>query len=137
VFEDDPSDMPVARPSEDVYQKSDAFQQRWQKGRNSFWETIFSAYDKLADFATVDPLGAIWHLDHKREFSNQAFDANKALPLVDCGPAHPPPCDQIPDFVLKHLAQFNRTEASIPREDIGGAVCSSMLGCRHVWCKCS
>ncbi|CAB9512449.1 expressed unknown protein [Seminavis robusta] len=134
VYEDDPNnDMPEPRPDEDVYQKSKEFQQRWQKGRNSFWETIFQKYAKFVDFSTVDPHGSIWHLDHLLEFSNQAFDAGKVLPLVDCGPAHDPPCNQIPDFVQRHLARANLTEANIPRNDAGGAVCSSMLGCRHVW----
>lgn len=132
VVYEDTEPTPEAR--QDDYRKSSSFRQRWQKGRNNFWETLFEKYGRVVDFASVDPEGSIWHLDHLLEFSNMAFDADKVLPLVDCGKAHPPPCNQVPDFVEKHLARANLTIDDIPKDDsVGGAVCTSMMGCRHLW----
>jgi hypothetical protein len=42
----------------------------------------FETYSHLMDFVTVDPAGAIWHLDHLLEFSNQAFDCREGTTFV-------------------------------------------------------
>ena len=132
VFGDDPNDMP--EPQQEAYRGSKEWKEQWEEGRNSFWETIFQMYRPFVDIAAIDPLGGIHHLDHLAAFSNQAFEAEKVLPLVDCGKKHPPPCNLIPDGVQKHLTRANLTAADIPKDD-GGAICWSQVGCRHAWCK--
>jgi hypothetical protein len=134
IWEDDLDNLPTQR--EDAYIGSDIWKAKWDKDRNAFWNEIVLTYSPFVDFAAVDPIGAIWHLDHLQDFSNAAFDAGKALPLLDCGNEHPAPCDQIPPFIAKKLAMKNVSLASFPKEAIeGGALCSGLFGCRHIWCK--
>lgn len=73
----------------------------------------------------VDPLGAIHHIDHLPLASNRAFDEGKALPLIDCGRPHPPPCDQ--------GARGRDNNSRLSQRDVGGAVCGVQWGCRHWW----
>ena len=137
VYEDNvPGDMPKLRT--ELYRQSPEWRKQWDNQRNKFWFQLFEMYDAVVDFAVIDPLGSIYHLDHLLDFSNQAFDAEKALPLIDCGsPGHPPPCDQVPNFIYKHLAMANVTNASLPLDDTSGAVCEVLFGCRHSWCELS
>jgi hypothetical protein len=129
-------DFPIPEPRQDLYRNSSKFEELWSGPRNSFWIEIFHKYSDLMDFAAFDPQGSIWHLDHLKEFSNQAFEEGKALPLYDCpAPGHPPPCDQVPPYVIRHLAKENRSVESLPRDDTSGAFCEVLTGCRHAWCK--
>jgi hypothetical protein len=129
----DQGDLPKQR--QEAYRESSQWKQRWKNNKNSFWDEIFETYSPLMDFATVDPAGAIWHLDHLLEFSNQAFDAEKALPLFDCGyPGHPPPCNEIPQFIQNHAKSDNRSIEDLPL-DFNGALCGGKWGCRHSWCE--
>ena len=132
VFEDDVNNMPEAH--QEVYRGSLGWKEQWKGERNFFWEPMFQRYASILDIAAIDPIGSIHHLDHLEAFSNQAFEAEKVLPLVDCGKEHPPPCNQIPDFVEKHLKRAKLTVNDLPEDD-GGKICWSKVGCRHAWCK--
>ena len=134
IYED--IDVPDRRPDTETYRDSDNFKDLWAGERNSFWEKIMDKYSPFIDFAAIDPNGSIWHLDHLKDFSNMAFDAGKALPLYDCpAPEHPPPCDQVPEYVIRHLQRDNQSLADLPRDDTSGAFCGVQTGCRHHWCK--
>ena len=134
IYEDDLEDIPEQR--QDLYRDSERFAELWANERNSFWSTVFEKYTSFLDLAGVDPSGSIWHLDHLHEFSNMAFDGEKALPLYDCpAPGHPPPCDQVPPYVIRHLQRDNQSLADLPRDDTSGAFCDTQIGCRHHWCK--
>jgi hypothetical protein len=85
------SSIPNPHSATEPYQKSSTWKQRWNNQRNSFWSKLFARYLSVMDLAAIDPVGSIWHLDHLEDFSNQALDAKKALPLLDCGsPVHDP-----------------------------------------------
>ena len=135
VWEDKPEDVP--EPREEEYVGSDSWKGRWEEGRNDFWNDLIEKYSPHVDIAAVDPSGAIWTLDHLQSFSNTAFDADKILPLVDCGQEHPAPCDQVPAFIANKLAKKNATIQDLASEELlgGGKVCSAIFGCRHVQCK--
>jgi hypothetical protein len=122
-------------PRQEAYRNSTKWKQTWHsQGKvNQFWERLFQHYSTTTDFATIDSIGAIWHLDHLHDFSNMAFDWGKALPLVDCGfPGHPPPCEEIPQFIQNHLKMENKTAKALPN-DTEGLVCGGKWGCRHFW----
>lgn len=126
----------VLDPRQEPYYNSTNWKQTWQSQAkvDSFWLDLFHYYAAQVDFAAITPQGAIWHLDHLVDFSNQAFDAGKALPLLDCGhPGHDPPCDQIPNSIQNHLREVNKTVADMPN-DMTGALCGGRWGCRHFWC---
>ncbi|CAB9520514.1 expressed unknown protein [Seminavis robusta] len=132
VYDDKPEDIP--EPREDPYSNSSRFEELWANQRNLFWGDVFDRYSSYIDFAGIDPSGSIWHLDHLQEFSNGAFEEGKALPLYDCpAPGHPPPCDQVPPYVIRHLAKENKSIESLPRDDTSGAFCGVEFGCRHAW----
>ena len=135
LWEDNnPEDMPEMR--QEPYRNSSKYRELWENSRNYFWGPIMQRYAPFADFAGIDPQGSIWHLDHLQDFSNAAFDEGKALPLFDCpSPPHPPPCDQVPPVIHRHLARANMSIDALPRHDTAGALCGVMWGCRHSWCK--
>lgn len=138
VYEDD-AEGPL--PRQEPYLNSSTWKRHWQpdgrNAKNGFWLTLFEHYSHIVDFGAIDPAGSIWHLDHLAEFSNAAFDRDKALPLFDCGyPGHEPPCDGIPEFVRKQLVAGNMSFEDLPR-DTDGLVCGVKFGCRHFWCKCT
>jgi hypothetical protein len=139
VYEDDNNNnnidnLPKPRSTAEPYRNSSTWQQRWNNQRNSFWAKLFDRYAPVMDLAAIDPVGSIWHLDHLEAFSNQALDAEKALPLLDCGsPGHDPPCDQVPKFIYNHLAAANLSNASLPLHETSGAMCGVLFGCRHNW----
>lgn len=135
LWEDNnPEDMPQIR--QEPYRNSSTYKELWDSDRNYFWQPIMQRYAPFVDFAAIDPQGSIWHLDHLQEFSNTALDEGKALPLFDCpSPPHPPPCDQVPEVIHRHLARANMSIDTLPRHDTAGALCGVMWGCRHAWCK--
>jgi hypothetical protein len=135
IWEEDPDNMPEQR--DEPYVGSDSWKERWEEGRNEFWNDILDQYSGFVDFAAVDPSGSIWTLDHLQGFSNAALEAEKALPLVDCGAnEHPAPCDQVPPFVADKLKARNISLDDFPREQVeGGAFCSALYGCRNILCK--
>jgi len=132
VWEDKIEDVPEPRESE--YIGSDSWKDRWEQGRNDFWTSLIETYSSHVDIAAVDPTGAIWTLDHLQSFSNTALEADKILPLVDCGKEHPAPCDQVPAFVANKLAKTNTTIEDLASEVqlSEGKVCSATFGCRHI-----
>lgn len=131
IWEEKPEDMPEQR--DEPYIGSDTWKERWEDGRNEFWNDIVNEYSDFVDFAAVDPAGSIWTLDHLEAFSNAALEADKALPLFDCGNEHPGPCDQIPPFVTSRLEERNISLADFPRDQLeGGSVCGALYGCRNI-----
>lgn len=127
--------LPAPRSAEeDPYRNSSVWKVRWENEKNNaFYFSLMDAYSPFMDLVAIDPVGSMWHLDHLEEFSNGAMEEGKALPLFDCGsPPHDPPCDRIPKFISKHLAEANRTNATLP-EDYSGAGCGGPFGCRHSW----
>lgn len=135
VWDDKPEDIPEQH--EEEYVGSDSWNTRWEEGRNDFWNNLIEKYSPHVDIAAVDPSGAIWTLDHLESFSNVAFDADKILPLVDCGKEHPAPCDEVPPFIANKLIAQNLTVQDLATEEqiAGGKFCSATFGCRSTKCK--
>lgn len=113
---------------------SKRWKNQWNGKRNSFWYELFHSYESIVDFAAIDPAGSIWFLDHLSDFSNAAFDSDKALSLLDCGPHHPPPCDQIAPAIFKNMKAKNMSNATIPEHPPQGLFCGVKFGCAHYWC---